>query len=242
MGKCLQRSFAGPLSSAPVGRAISEVLPFAVGVAVSPIPIIAVILMLFSSRARVNGPAFVLGWVVGLAVLCAAVYAVANAADVSADQDASDTTFWIKLGLGVLLLLAAARNWRKRPAPGTEPSLPKWMTAVEHFTPVKALTTGVVLGAVNPKNLALTIGAAASVAQAGVSTSDAVVALAFFVVLASLATGGTVVLYLVGGERATHVLDGWRAWLSSHGSAVMAVLLLVFGVVLFSQGLRGLTA
>ena len=45
----------------PHGSGISEVLPFAIGVAISPIPIIAVILMLFSNRAKVNGPAFLLG-------------------------------------------------------------------------------------------------------------------------------------------------------------------------------------
>jgi hypothetical protein len=38
-----------------MGQGISEVLTFAIGVAISPVPIIAVILMLFSQRARVNG-------------------------------------------------------------------------------------------------------------------------------------------------------------------------------------------
>jgi len=52
-----------------MGQAISEVLTFAVGVAISPMPIIAVILMLFSQRAKVNGPAFLLGWVLALAVV-----------------------------------------------------------------------------------------------------------------------------------------------------------------------------
>lgn len=41
-----------------MGQGISEVLPFAIGVAVVPIPVIAVIVMLFSSRARVNGTVF----------------------------------------------------------------------------------------------------------------------------------------------------------------------------------------
>ena len=49
-----------------MGQGISEVLTFAVGVAISPVPIIAVILMLFSARARVNGPMFLLGWVFAL--------------------------------------------------------------------------------------------------------------------------------------------------------------------------------
>ena len=49
-----------------MGTGISEVLTFAIGVAISPVPIIAVILILFAPRARLNGPAFLLGWVVGL--------------------------------------------------------------------------------------------------------------------------------------------------------------------------------
>jgi hypothetical protein len=61
-------------------------------------------------------------------------------------------------------------------------------------------------------------------------------------VVASLSIAVPVVFALAGGERAAHVLDGWRTWLAAHNSAVMAVLFLVFGVVLFSQGLSGLTA
>lgn len=88
-------------------QAISEVLPFAVGVAISPVPIIAVILMLFSSRAKVNGPSFLLGWVLGLSIVVAIVYAVSDASDVSTDSSASDGSSTIQLVLGVLLVLLA---------------------------------------------------------------------------------------------------------------------------------------
>jgi hypothetical protein len=37
-----------------MGQAIGDVIPFAVGIAISPVSIIAVILVLFSSRARVK--------------------------------------------------------------------------------------------------------------------------------------------------------------------------------------------
>ena len=52
-----------------MGHGISAILTFAVGVASSPVPIIAVTLMLFSQRARVNGLMFLLGWVVALAIV-----------------------------------------------------------------------------------------------------------------------------------------------------------------------------
>jgi threonine/homoserine/homoserine lactone efflux protein len=224
-----------------MGKAISEVLPFAIGVAISPVPIIAVILVLFSARARINGPVFAIGWVVGVAVVSTVVYLVADAGDVSTSGGASDTSYWIKLVVGLLLVWFAVRDWRKRPAPGETPETPKWMSAIDTLTPAKAGGLGVLLSTANPKNLALSLGAGSSLAQAGALGGEATVGLIVFVVIASLTIAVPVVFSLSGGERAAHVLDGWRVWLAAHNTAVMAVLFLVFGAVLFSQGLRGLT-
>ena len=69
-----------------MGQAISDILPLAIGVMISPIPIIAVILMLFSARARSNGPAFLLGWVVGLTILFLVVYVLADTLEVGTDS------------------------------------------------------------------------------------------------------------------------------------------------------------
>jgi threonine/homoserine/homoserine lactone efflux protein len=225
-----------------MGRAISEVLPFAIGVTISPVPVIAVILVLFSARARVNGLVFLLGWSAGVAIVSVVVYLIADAGDVGTDHDASDTSYWIKLVLGVVLVVLAVRDWRKRPAPGEAPAAPKWMNAIDTLTPVKAGGLAVLLSGVNPKNLALSLAAGASLAQANVSSGQATTGLIVFVLIASASIAVPVVSYLVGGERAARMLDGWRTWLSAHTTAVMAVLFLVFGVVLFSQGLRGLTA
>jgi len=224
-----------------VGQGISEVLTFAIGVAVSPIAMIAVIVMLFSQRARVNGPAFLAGWVVGLAVVCAVVYVIADQSDVATSSSASDTTSTGKIVVGVLLLVMGLRRWRRRPAAGAEAEMPKWMSTVDSLSPLKALGLGVLLGAVNPKNLALAAAAAAGVAQLGISTGDAVVALVVFVVVASITILGPVVYYLVGGQRAEGELDTLKSWLTLHNSAVMAVVLVVFGVDLIAKGLGPLS-
>jgi Sap, sulfolipid-1-addressing protein len=225
-----------------MGAALSEVLPYAIGVAISPIPIIAVILVLFTDRARVNGPAFLLGWIVGVAAVTFIVYFLAESGDVATDDDASDTMYWVRVALGVILLLLAVRRWRSRPAPGEPGKEPKWMGALDTLTPVKAIGLAILLGALNPKNLALSVAAGVNVAQTGASTGDAIVALVVFVVLASAATGTAVVVFLFGGDGAAGMLNGWKSWLSTHNAAVVAVLLLVFGVFLLSQGIRGLTA
>jgi hypothetical protein len=218
-------------------QGISEVLPFAIGIAISPIPIIAIILILFSNRARVNGLAFLLGWVLGLAVVGTVVYLVADAANAATDTTTSDTISWGKIVLGVVLLGLARRNLAKRPAPGQPEELPRWMATVESISPVRAIGLAIVLSVVNPKNLILAIGATAGLGQLQLSTADAVVALIVFVAVASLSIILAVAYEFLGGEKARRSLEEMKAWLTVHNHAVMAVLFLVFGVVLIAKGL-----
>ena len=224
-----------------MGQGISAVLTFAVGVAISPMPIIAVTLMLFSRRARVNGPMFLLGWVVALAVVSGVAYALANQGNAATDSTTSDTIAWGKIVLGIIFLLLAARNWRHRPAPGTEPEMPKWMAGIDAMEPGKALGLGVVLAGVNPKNLMLSAAAGAGLAQLGLATADAVGSLIVFVVIASLTIATPVVYYLLGGGDAKARLESMKIWLALHNDAVMAVLFLVFGAKLIADGLPPLT-
>jgi threonine/homoserine/homoserine lactone efflux protein len=160
-----------------MGQGISEVLTFAVGVAISPVPIMAVILMLFSQRARVNGPMFLAGWALALAVVSGVVYFMSDVSDAATSSTASDTISWGKIVFGVLFLLLAARNWRSRPQPGTEPEMPKWMAGIDAFSPVKAFALGFLLVCPNPKNLLLSVSAAAGLATGDIEIqADASVA------------------------------------------------------------------
>ena len=123
-------------------QAIGQILPMAIAAGISPIPIIGVVLMLVTPRARSNGPAFVVGWVVGLAAVGVVGLTVANAAGASTSGSSADGTNTFQIVLGVLLLVFALRQWRKRPKAGVEPPMPKWMDAVDHFTPVKSVGHG----------------------------------------------------------------------------------------------------
>ena len=86
-----------------MGEAIGQVLPLAIGVALSPLPIVAVVLMLVTPRGRANGLAFVAGWIVGLAVVGAIVLAVAGKAGPSDDGSPATWVSVLKLVLGVAL-------------------------------------------------------------------------------------------------------------------------------------------
>ena len=176
-----------------MGKGISEVLTYAVGVAISPVPIIAVTLMLFSQRSRTNGLMFLFGWVVALAVVSGVAYLAADQANASTDSMTSDTVAWGKIVLGVLFLLLAVRNWRSRPALGSEPGMPKWMAGIDTLKPAKALGLGLLLAGVNPKNLMLTAAAGAGLAALGLSSANAIGSLIVFVIIASLTIAGPVV-------------------------------------------------
>jgi threonine/homoserine/homoserine lactone efflux protein len=197
--------------------------------------------MLFSSRAKVNGPMFLLGWVVALAVVSGVAYVLADAGNTSTSTTAADTVSWTQIVFGVLFLLLAGRSWRSRPTPGTEPEMPKWMAGIDGFAPGKALGFGLLLAGVNPKNLLLAAGAGSALALIGPSTTEAVVSLVVFVVVASLTIAGPVLFYLLGGDRAKTQLNSVKGWLAVHNDAVMMVLFLVFGVNLIAKGIPPLT-
>jgi Sap, sulfolipid-1-addressing protein len=140
-----------------VGNVIGNILPLALGVAISPIPIIAVILMLLSPKAHTNGPAFLLGWVAGLAAVSVAVTALSGTAGLGSGGGGSVVGSLIKILLGLLLVGLAVREFRNRPRPGQQPQLPGWMRAIDTISSVKALGIAILLSALNPKNLSLTV-------------------------------------------------------------------------------------
>jgi threonine/homoserine/homoserine lactone efflux protein len=220
--------------------AIGQVLSLGVGVALSPVPIIAVVLMLGTPRGRANGPAFVLGWIVGLSIVGTIVLVVAGGADASENAEPADWVGWLKIVVGVLLVLVAVRQWRGRPRAGEEAAMPKWMRAIDRFTPGRSMAIAVALSALNPKNLLLTVGAAAAIAQTGVSAGDQAIALAVFVLVGTLGPAAPVVIYFALGERATRILDELKTWMTAHNSAIMAVLCLVIGAKLIGDGISGL--
>ena len=157
-----------------MGKAIGDSLPMAIGIALSPVPIIAVVLMLTTERAKVNGLAFVAGWLAGLGVVGAIVLAIAGPADASSSGTPATWVSWLLIVLGALLLLVAARQFRGRPHGQEQAPLPKWMGAIDTFKPPAALGAGAVLAAANPKNLLLCLAAGSTIGAAHLPTGQVV--------------------------------------------------------------------
>ena len=223
-----------------MGQAIGGSLPLAVGIALSPIPIIAVVLMLTSQRARVNGPAFVIGWLIGLGIIGAIVLALAGPAGASQSGTPATWVSWVKIGLGTLLLLVALREFRSRPQAGEEPQMPKWMVSIDKTKPVAALGLAAALSGANPKNLLLAVSGAATIAQTGISAADQAIAYAVFAVIGTLGVGIPVGIYFVMGARSEKILAGLKDWMSQHNAVIMSVLCLIIGAKLIGDAIAGL--
>lgn len=220
---------------------IGDLLPLAVGIAISPVPIIAVILMLLSPRAGGASAGYLLGWVLGIALVTSVIALIVSAAAQSGDDTGPSTaTAVILLLLGIGSLVLAMRQWRGRPQPGEHGALPAWMLTIDKVTPVKAIGLGFLLSAVNPKNLGLAAAAGAVIAGAGLTFGQDVLAVAIFTLIAASTVLAPVVVYLSARERMGPVLTGLREWLEQNNTTVMAVLLLVIGVVLIGKGISAL--
>ncbi len=219
-----------------MGSVIGAILPLAIGIAISPIPIIAAILMLLSPKAKGTSIGFLLGWVVGILV-AVTVFTLLSSVLPSGSSDSQPVHGVIQIVLGAALLFLAMRQWRSRPKPGQETALPKWMSAIDTMNAGKGFGLGFLLAAVNPKNLLLGAGAGVTIGSAGLSAGSIVVAIGVFTVIAAASVAIPVIAYLVASERMSGPLESLRGWLVHNNATVMAVLLLVIGVVLIGKGI-----
>lgn len=220
-----------------MGQALADVLPLAAAVAIFPVPIVAVVLLLASDRGRATGLAFVVAWLAGLAVVGAVVLLLAGEVDAS---EAGERATWVDVllfGLGLLLIVLAVKQWRGRPSAGGETAMPGWMSALDDFTTTKAGGAGFSLSAFNPKNVLLTVAAAAEIAGAGLAAGQQVAVLVAFVLIASAGVLTPLFLSLALGDRSREPLDALRSWMAHNNAVIMTVLFVVIGAKLIGDAI-----
>jgi len=220
-----------------MGHAVGDVLGLAAAVAVSPLAIIAIILILATPRGRRNGLLFALGWLAGLSGLGAIMLVIGGPGGASTHHHPATWVGGLKLAIGVLLVLFGVWQWRRRPKDHAQAHLPAWMTAIDRLSQPKLLGLGLALSAANFKNAPVTIAAGASISSADIPVPQQIATLAIFVIIASLGMLAPLAVYLIMGERAKEMLGTWRDWAAQHNAAVMAVLFFVLGLKLTGDGI-----
>lgn len=205
-------------------------VPSAIGIAISPAPIIELILVLFSKRRAVNATAFIVT-LLAMTALALGIGAAGGQAAGGSSAAPSPVVSWVLLVLGLLLLALGIQNWRNR-ADTSEPAMFAKVTSLGPAA-VAFLAFGAV--AVNPKNTVLLLASGQTISTAA---SPWLVGIGF-VVLATLPYTLATGYALFGGDAADARLDRMRAWLVARNRLIMGVVCVLLGLVLTLKGAAG---
>lgn len=216
---------------------IGELIPLALGVAISPVPVGAAVLILMSPRPRGISVGFLVGWVVGIIVAISLFTALAALIPPSDPDEPRPILGTIKILLGLALVWLAARGWRRRSRDGTPVKAPGWMSMMSNLTVVRAIGLGFLLAAFNPVDTLMAIAAGVDVGSAALDGGQIVTAIAVFTVIGASTVAIPVIAYLIAPHAMAPKLAGMRAWLVRYNATVTIVLLLVVGVALVGKGL-----
>jgi threonine/homoserine/homoserine lactone efflux protein len=222
-----------------MGQAIGEVLAFGVGVALSPLAIVAVVVMLVAPGGAWRAWAFAGGWVLSLALVSTLVLLLADGADASADGAARWVSV-VKIVIGLLLVLFAVRQWRGRGEADTE--APGWMRKLDNVTAARAAGLAVLFNLVKPKNLLLAMGAGVAVARVGASAAGQASAIGVFVVLGTAGLGIPLAIHMLMRNRGRDLLVGLRDWMVRENAVIIIVLCLAIAAKLLGDAVIALSS
>lgn len=219
--------------------AILGTLPLGLGIALNPVAIAAGILILRTTRPRLNGVLFALGWTLGLVLLIVLSTRLVLLQRAGARAAGFDLPSVIWVAIGALLLLAAARARRGRPLPGEEPAAPRWLRAIDTANAPRVFGIGLFLATVSLRNLALLAAAAGVIGGADLGLVESAIAVAAFLFVSSVGILGPLLVRVFGGEGADATLARWSAWLNRNVAAITGGVMGVLGAYLLVRGLMG---
>lgn len=220
-----------------IARAIGDVLPIAVAVAISPVAIITGVVLLLSEHGRGKAALFAIGWVVTLLIVTGVAVAIT---DVAEEDEPTATEHGVQvftLVLGLFFLFLAVMSWRNRPAPGEPAKEAKLLARVTAMSGLAVLALGLIEGIAIVKNVPLSLGAGARIAEDTQRGASAWVVLVIYVLIASIGILLPLLIAAVGGHRLDPALSNFRQWLEDNISPITIITLLVVGAYFVGKGL-----
>ena len=218
--------------------ALGQLLPIAVAVALSSVPITATILILLSPKRNRSAIPFLIGWVVGMAAVVVVATAGASTLPISSLRTPQKAIGIGEIIVGVALLVVAVIAWRRAArAPAGKGS--RWLDRVDGMGPAPALGFAAVLN-LRPKGLLLGAAAGLSIAGASLRGTDTAIVVAIYVGLASCTVTVPIVVTLVAPTRMQPRLVLAREWLSQNSAHITVVVLVIVGFVILGAGLSRL--
>lgn len=225
----------GSRDTRPIGGLFLQLLPLGVVCALSPWAIVAVILMLASDRPS-NAVAWLAGWTLSTIAIGVLIVFFLGGYDFSPKSTPTVVACVVQVLLGVLLFVAAARFWARRPArTGRLPKEPGWMTRIGKLRPVWAFLIGAFW-----INTTLVIAAGVDTLRANLSKRESIAVFGAFT-LVTVSVQGTLILYAyLLPEHASIGLARIREWIARNQEAALAVVAVLLAIWFAGKGIRGL--
>ncbi|CAN7362622.1 GAP family protein [Microbacterium maritypicum] len=237
-----------------MGELILALVPVALGVVLSPLAIMALVAVLLSRNARMNGITYLIGWFLGLGglmTLCLWLFPLL------AVHELGEPPLWVpivRVLLGLFLIGSAVWVYRKgrahiaqmaaasspREVVAASPQLPGWLHSVESFRPGRTLLLGLGLFVLNPVDASCAILAALDISLSDVDRSSGLWVAVVFVVIGTLPIALPVLYVVVRGADAQPLLDRVRTWIAGNTHVLNAALLLVIGALQLEKGIAAL--
>jgi hypothetical protein len=219
-----------------VGSVLTELIPLALVVALSPLSIIPAVLVLHTPRPRPTGLAFLAGWLLGLAALTAIFVEVSSLLGGLGGKPPGWAS-WLRVVIGAALIVFGIYRWltRKRSA-----HMPGWMQSVGKFTPVRAFAAAAALTVANPKVLFICAAAGLAIGTAGLGSAHAWTAVVWYVAVAGSTVAIPILAYAVSGDRLDEPLQRLKDWMERQHATLVAAILVVIGLLVLYKGIHGL--
>ena len=218
------------------GSVLTELIPLALVVALSPLSIIPAVLVLHTPRPRPTGLAFLVGWLLGLAALTAIFVEVSSLLGGVGNKPPGWAS-WLRVVVGALLVVFGVYRWltRKRSA-----HTPRWMQSMSKLTPLRAAATASVLTVANPKVLFICAAAGLAIGTAGLGNPGVWIAEIWYVAVAASTVALPILAYAVSGDRLDQPLARLKDWMERQHATLVAVILIVIGLLVLYKGIHGL--
>ena len=218
--------------------AFGTLLPIALAAAVSSVPITLTILILLSPKRNRLAIPFLIGWVVGMAVVVGLSALGAAALPIRSLRTSQKAIGIAEIIVGAGLLVMAVLTWR-RAAKGHSASRSRWLDSVDRLGPATAIGLALVLN-LRPKGLLLGAAAGLAIAGARLKGTDAVIMIVVYLALASSTVTVPIIATLASPTRMQPRLVSARDWLDRNGGHITVVILLMVGLVILGDGLTRL--
>jgi hypothetical protein len=215
-----------------------EAAGFALLASLSPTALLVAAVYLGSDRPRLIASVYLAGAVTMSLVMGAVLLLVLRSADLNRPEQHTPR-YALRLGLGVLLLVAGVVLAKRRPANGNaKPQQGLLQRMIDRPAPVTAFIVGLLVFA--PGATFLAALQVIATAQAGVELT--VLAVIIVVVINVLLVWLPIVLYIAVPDWTSHHLMAFNGWLRANSKRVLIWVLVIVGGILIGNGIYGLIA